>query len=211
MQAEKDNDGNRDMKIQRLLNKSHRVYDRNYPEGLLQYCHDIETIYEELKELNVEVAAGIKCFNLLGNFESVGTTETKFLTHHCRENFSTFDECLTHFKCTVVIQKDALEHSKRRANLTHIADDDSMPESNTDMETLSQLCLHASQDTSYENMRHIKNVISETKIRNPLLIQPEAWKLLVETSRRSGMQEYMDKRKAKEQGDKDSRNRSKPT
>ena len=30
MQAEKDNDGNRDMKIQRLLNKSHRVYDRNY-------------------------------------------------------------------------------------------------------------------------------------------------------------------------------------
>ena len=54
MQAEKDTDGNRDMKIQRLLDKSHRVYDRNYPGGLLQYCHDIETIYEELKELNVE-------------------------------------------------------------------------------------------------------------------------------------------------------------
>ena len=28
MQTEKDNDGNRDMKIQRLLNKSHQVYDR---------------------------------------------------------------------------------------------------------------------------------------------------------------------------------------
>ena len=71
------------------------------------------------------------------------------------------------------------------------------------METLSQLCVHASQDTTYENMRHIKNVISKTKIRNPFWIQPEAWKLLVETFGRSGMQEYMDKRKAKEQGDKD--------
>ena len=89
MQAEKDNDGNRDMKIQRLLNKSHRVYDRNYPGGLfLQYYHDIETIYDELKELNLEIADGMKRYNLLGNLESVGTTETKFLTHHCRENFS---------------------------------------------------------------------------------------------------------------------------
>ena len=97
----------------------------------------------------------------------------------------------------------ALEHSKRRANLTHTTDDDSIPEPNADMETLSQLCLHASQDTSYENMKHIKNVISETKIRNLLSIQPEAWKLLVETFGRSGMQGYMDKRKAKEQGDED--------
>ena len=105
----------------------------------------------------------------------------------------------------------ALEHSKRRASLTHTTDDDSIPESNTDMETLSQIYLHASQDTTYENMRHIKKIISEANIRNPLSIQPEAWKLLVETFGRSGMQEYMDKRKAKEQGDKDSRNRSKPT
>ena len=97
----------------------------------------------------------------------------------------------------------ALEHSKRQANLTHTTDNNPTPESNTDMETLSQLCVHASQDTTYKNMRHIKNVISETKIRNPLSIQPEAWKLLVETFGRSGMQEYMDKRKAKEQGDKE--------
>ena len=71
------------------------------------------------------------------------------------------------------------------------------------MELLSQLCLHASQDTTYENMRHIKNVISETNIRNPLSIQPEAWKVLVKTFERSGMQEYIDERKAKEQSDKD--------
>ena len=88
--------------------------------------------------------------------------------------------------------------------MTHTtAEDDSIPESKTDMETLSQLCLHASQDTTYENMRHIKNVTSETKIRNPLSIQQEAWKLLVETFGRSGTQEYMDKRKAREQGDKE--------
>ena len=48
-----------------------------------------------------------------------------------------------------------------------------------------------------------QNVISETNIRNPLSIQPEAWKILVETFGRTGMQEYIDKRKAKEQGDKD--------
>ena len=87
----------------------------------------------------------------------------------------------------------ALEHSKRRANLTHTTDNNPTPESNTDMETLSQLCVHASQDTTYENMRHIKNVISETNIRNRLSIQPEAWKLLVETFGRTGMQEYIDK------------------
>ena len=59
------------MKIQRLLNKSHWRYDRNYPGGLLQYCHDIETVYEKLKELNIEVADGIKRYNLMGNLESV--------------------------------------------------------------------------------------------------------------------------------------------
>ena len=52
-------------------------------------------------------------------------------------------------------------------------------------------------------MRHIKNVISETNIRNPLSTQPEAWKLLVETFGRTDMQEYIDKRKAREQGDKE--------
>ena len=75
MQAEKDNNGNQDMKIWRLFNKSHRSYDRNYPGGLLQYCHDIETVYEELKELNVEVADGIKRYNLLGKLECVDSTE----------------------------------------------------------------------------------------------------------------------------------------
>ena len=55
----------------------------------------------------------------------------------------------------------------------------------------------------YENTRHIKNVISETKIRNLSSIQPEAWKLLVEIFARSAMQEYGDKRKAKEQGEQE--------
>ena len=78
--------------------------------------------------------------------------------HHCRESFSTFDECLTHLKMYGSHQEEyALEHSKGRANLTHVVDDDSITESNTDMETLSQVCLHASQDTNYENMRHICN------------------------------------------------------
>ena len=96
------------------LNKSHRSYDRNYPGGLLQYCHDIETVYEELKVLNVEVADGIKRYNLLGNLESVDSTEAKFLTHHCRENFTTFDECLTHLKMYSSHQDGyALEKSKR--------------------------------------------------------------------------------------------------
>ena len=54
MQAEKDNDGNRDMKIQRLFAKSHRKFGRDYPGGLLQHRHDIETVYEELNEFNVE-------------------------------------------------------------------------------------------------------------------------------------------------------------
>ena len=33
------------------------------------------TIYEELKELNVEIADGMKRYNLLGNLEGVGTAE----------------------------------------------------------------------------------------------------------------------------------------
>ena len=94
IQTEKDNDGNKDMKIQRLLSKSHRSFDGNYPGGLLQYCHDIESVYEELKELVVEVEDSMKRYNLLGNLESVDSTEAKFL----REKFSIFDECLTHLK-----------------------------------------------------------------------------------------------------------------
>ena len=85
MQVEKDNDGNKDMRIQRLLSKSHGSFDRNYPGGLLQYCHDVERVYEELNELDVEVDDDIKRHNLLGNLKSVDSTEAKFLTHHCRE------------------------------------------------------------------------------------------------------------------------------
>ena len=70
-----------------------------------------------------------------------------------------------------------------------------------DMEILSQLCSHASQEPMYENMRHIKNVISETKIRTPFSIQPEAWKLLVETFGRPALQQYLDKRKLLEHKD----------
>ena len=71
MQAEKENDGNQDMKIQRLVSKSQRSFDGNYPGGLVQYCHDVESVYEELKELDVEVDDDIKRYNLLGNLESV--------------------------------------------------------------------------------------------------------------------------------------------
>ena len=73
--------------------------------------------------------------------------------------------------------------------------DDKTPEEELEMETLSQLCSHASQEPTYENMRHIKNVISEAKIGNPFSIQPEAWKLLVETFGRPALQQYQDKRK----------------
>ena len=71
--------------------------------------------------------------------------------------------------------------------------------SELEMETLSQLCSHASQEPTYENMRHIKNVISEAKIGNPFSIQPEAWKLLVETFGRPAVQQYLDKRPLLEQ------------
>ena len=64
--------------------------------------------------------------------------------------------------------------------------------------------------TTYENMRHIKNVISETNIRNPLSIQPEAWKLLVETFGRPAMQEYVEKRKAKEQVEQEKQSTTTP-
>ena len=83
------------MRIQRLISKSHRSFDGNYPGGLLQYCHDIESVYEELKELDVDVHDDIKRSNFLGNLQSVDSTEAKFLIQHCREKFNTFDEYLT--------------------------------------------------------------------------------------------------------------------
>ena len=67
MQAEKDNDGNRSMRIQRQLSKSQRSFDGNYPGGLVQYCHDVESVYEELKELDVQVDDDLKRYNLFGN------------------------------------------------------------------------------------------------------------------------------------------------
>ena len=57
--------------IQRLLSNSHRKFEKDYPCGLLQYCHDIETVYEELSELNVEVVDRIKHYNLLGNLDMI--------------------------------------------------------------------------------------------------------------------------------------------
>ena len=53
---------------------------------------------------NVEVDDDIKRYNLLGNLESVDSTEAKFLTHHCRANFSTFDEYLACLKMYISCQ-----------------------------------------------------------------------------------------------------------
>ena len=165
MQAQKDNDGNRDTRIQRRLSKSQRNLDGTYPGGLLQYCHDLESVYEELRESDVEVDDDIKRYNLLGNLESVDSTEAKFLTHHCREKFSTFYECLKHLKLYSSRQNAyTFQRSVRHANLTCIDDNNPQEEDpEMDMESLSQLCSHASQETTYENMRRINNVVSETK------------------------------------------------
>ena len=107
------------MKIQRLLSKSHRSFDGNYPGDLLQYCHDVESVYGVLKELDVEVDDSMKRYNLLENLESVDSTAAKFFTHHCREKFGTFDECLTHLKLYSSRQEGyTLQRAGRRVNLT---------------------------------------------------------------------------------------------
>ena len=82
--------------------------------------------------------------------------------------------------------------------------------SELEVETLSQLCSHASQEPTYENMRHINNVISKAKIGNPFPIQPEAWKLLVETFGRPALQQYLDERKFLEQNDLDKTSKGPP-
>ena len=130
----------------------------NCPGGLLQYCHDIESVYEELKELDVEVDDDMKWYNLLGNLESVDSTEAKFITHHCREKFSTFDECLTHLKLYSSRQEAyTFQRPGRRVNLTYI-DDKTQQETHSglEMETLSQLCSHASEEPTYEHETHQK-------------------------------------------------------
>ena len=76
----------------------------------------------------------------MGNLESADSSESKFLTHHCRENFSTFEECITHLKMDSSHQDGyALEKSKRQANLTHVEDDSPTTNSNLGI-MLSQLC-----------------------------------------------------------------------
>ena len=92
----------------------------------------------------------IKRYNLLGNLKSVDSTEAKFFTHHCREKFSTFDECLTHLKYSSRQEAYTLQRVGRRVNLTYV--DDKTPQeehSGLEMETLSKLCSHASQEPTY--------------------------------------------------------------
>ena len=94
----------------------------------------------------------MKRYNLLGNLESVDSTEAKFLTHHCRNKFRTFDECLTHLKLYSSRQEGyTLQRAGRRVNLTYV-DDKTPPDTHSEleMETLSQLCSHASQEPTYE-------------------------------------------------------------
>ena len=105
-------------------------------------------------------------YNLLGTLKSVDSTEAKFLSRPCREKFITFDECLTHLKLYSSHQgKYTFQRSVRHMNLTCVDENPPLEENpELDMETLSQLCFHASLEPMYDNIRHIKNVISETKI-----------------------------------------------
>ena len=86
------------LRIQNLLAKSHQPFGHDYPGGLLNFVHDLESTYAELETLGLNINNHLRKINLLGHLDHAESTVTDFLSQQCRDHHDTFDECIAYLK-----------------------------------------------------------------------------------------------------------------
>ena len=174
---EKDNDGNKEVRIENLLAESEKPLTSKYPGGLLQYIHDLEGTYSELKLLGEIVSEKKKRRDLLTNLTNSNIPNTEYLSHHCRENYKSFQQCITHLRKYASRKKSSdLKNSIRQARLVETEGNDQEKENvEHSMDDLHDICVHFGHEPTYDNMRMVHNLVTSKTTSIP----PEAWKIMV--------------------------------
>ena len=105
--------GNNEVRIQKLLRITQKVFTKNYPGALRKYIEDLDSAYSELDILDMKVADAQKTHLLLANLEE-HVPDSEFLVHYCRDNFTTFVQCIKHLRRHAIRKEDVAAHTVYR-------------------------------------------------------------------------------------------------
>lgn len=96
LSATQDNDGNSEVREATLIAITSQIFTKNYPGGFVQYLDDIEDAYSGLDVLGNIFSTRQKMQTLLNNLQLADVND--YLVSHCRDFFSTFEECVSYLR-----------------------------------------------------------------------------------------------------------------
>ena len=91
-----DNDGNKEVREAKLIRIANQRLTHSYPGGLMKYLDHISDAYAGLDFLGNKFTQKQKMQNLLNNLQF--TDAESYLINHCRDFFTTFEECVTYLR-----------------------------------------------------------------------------------------------------------------
>ena len=194
-----DNDGNKEVRISKLMKTTRKPFNRHYTGGLLRYINDIDSAYSELESLDFTIRDDQKIIVLLGNMEEGLQGIGDYIIHHCRENFTQFQQCVDYIRQEAARRQElAYSSAARKANRISIdnqSEDKGWEDVNSmDIEQVANICEYSESEISLENIRCINNIVRDTRISNPMRIPPEAWKVMIAAYGTDGVKKFIDKR-----------------
>ena len=164
-----DNEGNVEVRKDKLLSITTQLYTKGYPGGLVRYISDIQDAYEGLEVLGWQIFDDHKRQQLLNNLTTSGVND--YYVCYCRDNFKTFDGCLEYLRKEAV-RRDHFHHKvgSRKANLaildeptTEASKQDDSGQGEPTMDYVLGYCEALEMESSPQNIR----TVNQAMMRNP--------------------------------------------
>ena len=179
-----DKDGNVQVHEAKLESKTRRTYDRNYKGGLIQYLEDVSDGFAGLEEIGNSYTEKQKMQTLLNNLHF--DSGDKYLISHCRNTFSTFQQCYEYLRSEATQrEEEAMTLGRRKANKSSTETSEKNPSS----------APAPPSEWASAVERYLFKISSNSK--DPRFrIPTEAWDLLVGIVGIDKLKEFMKKRDA---------------
>ena len=178
-----DNDGNVEVREAHLIRITNQPYTRDYPGGLMRYLDDMDDAYAGLDVLGNVFTPRQKMQNLLNNIQS--SDIDSYLVSHCRDFFTTFEQCVTYLRKEAVRRVDFVGQLGTRKSKKS-----KESQSELGIEDLVISCKDLNLEPTVNNMRMINKVMTG-KRKSESHIPSKVWKQQVEFFGIEKMREFI--------------------
>ena len=178
-----DNDGNVEVREACLIRIPNQTYTRDYPGGLMRYLDDMDDAYAGLDVLGNVFTPRQKMQNLLNNIQS--SDIDSYLVSHCRDFFTTFEQCVTYLRKEAVRRVDFVGQLGTRKSKKS-----KESQSELGIDDLVISCKDLNLEPTVNNMRMINKVMTG-KRKSESHISSKVWKQQVEFFGIERMREFI--------------------